>query len=700
MRRLSIVLAAVVMLLSACTQVRFVSIEDIIPEWGGDNEQFTVSSDAELRETLLQIQNGDTIFLDGFSINPISAGFTPYEISRNIRISGNLRLSEQASSGRAIMASRADPDNAVIFTVKNTSSAIIDGLTIDIDASLSPEIKAIFEVDTGRIAAASFAIINSSSSEVVAIHLGTHANADTVKGNLQGLMITVDEDNRNKSEIEEAIKENTGAIIAPSVWDGSSNTSWYDPEATEYNIGKAEDLAGLAELVSKNTDFSGKTINLTSDIDLNSIEWTPIGSTTRNGVTTSDYFRGTFDGHNHKIANIYINQTSNTDERVSGLFGVVAEAEIKNLTIESGTITDQGDTAGGIVGAVIDEAGDISKIINCHNNATIYSAQASGGIAGRLYGAGTYTIESCTNSGSVSGGNKVGGITAINHSNADTTIIDCHNTGTISGENDGIGGIIGYANANIRIETATNTGEVKAGRYAGGIVGYTSGNEALTDTYSITDASNSAEISGTSLAGGIIGLAADFEISDVRNSGSVSSAESAGGIAGSMIRVKISNAYNTAAIHGEEFAGGIAGNLQSKTHIDSVSAGTAPITTGDRSSEENNYTGYAGRLFGNLSNSPARSDASYLIVDDDNNDSYENLGTIGIIGPWTSWGGLVIEGGTFHGIPSAGRGLGQFEFLSGADWDGYDIDNPGVFRLSRDINTGETKITPSSWHSE
>ena len=581
--------------------------------------------------------------------------------------------------------------------MNDTAAAIINEFSVDIDDSIAPDIKAIIETDRGKITAESFTLNYSGSTSIVAINLGINANADSLAGNLQGLIVTIDENNENKTEIEEAVKENTGAIIAPSVWDGSKDISWYDPDITEYTIKNAKELAGLAELVAMNTDFSGKNITLTADIDLNNLEWSPIGSTTRDGTTTSNYFRGTFDGKNHKIKNIYINQTLDADNSVSGFFGVIADAEIKNLTIESGTITDNGDTAGGIIGAIIDETGGTSKITNCHNNASIYSKQASGGIVGRAYGSGTIIISSCTNSGTVSGGNKVGGITAINHSNANTSITNCHNTGSISGENDGIGGIIGYANANIKIEVATNTGEVKAGRFSGGIIGYTSGNEKLTDTYILTEASNTANVSGTSSAGGIIGLAADFNITDVHNSGYVACTATAGGIAGSMTRVKISDSLNTAAIHGEEFAGGIAGNLQGKNHVDSVSAGYAPITTGERIEEGNK--GYAGRLFGSLANSPNRLDASYIIVDDKNNDSYEGLGTIGIIGPGTAWGGLIIEEGTYHGIPAVGGGPGQFEFISGAEWDGYEMNGSSVFRLTRNQATGETEVKSSSWYS-
>lgn len=213
----------------------------------------------------------------------------------------------------------------------------------------------------------------------------------------------------------------------------------------------------------------------------------------------------------------------------------------------------------------------------------------------------------------------------------------------------------------------------------------------MTDSYVMERVSNSGLVSGTSIVGGVVGFGADFSISDAANSGEVTSGDTAGGLAGSMIRIKLTNSKNTASIFGGSRAGGIAGDLQGKNHVDSVSGGSSSITTGDN--------GYAGRLFGSLYNSPDKADASYLTVDDSNGDLYESdLGTIGIIGPNTAWGGLVIEGGTFHGIPSVGGGPGQLEFSEGANWDGYSLaDGQRVYRLTK--SNGKTNVSAQNWYS-
>lgn len=96
-------------------------------------------------------------------------------------------------------------------------------------------------------------------------------------------------------------------------WQDVADTSWYDENETTFTITTAEQLAGLAKLVNamdgdKGIDpMNGKTILLGADIDLSGKEWVPIGycePIMENHV----YFTGSFDGQNHTISGIYINQ--------------------------------------------------------------------------------------------------------------------------------------------------------------------------------------------------------------------------------------------------------------------------------------------------------------------------------------------------------------------------------------------------------
>ena len=136
-------------------------------------------------------------------------------------------------------------------------------------------------------------------------------------------------------------------IAKADTWDGSISTAWYE-NGEPYEIHSAADLAGLAQLVNgidspwiwdrvDPVDFAGKTITLMTDIDLGAngasgLEWPMIGDDDDNP------FRGTFNGNNHTISNVLVD--NNYDgiikmPRVAGLFGV-NEGIIQNLTVQNG----------------------------------------------------------------------------------------------------------------------------------------------------------------------------------------------------------------------------------------------------------------------------------------------------------------------------------------------------------------------------
>ena len=120
-----------------------------------------------------------------------------------------------------------------------------------------------------------------------------------------------------------------------------------------YEMNTLADMQWLANKVNTGADyFEGKTVKLVNDIDLNNVEWTPIGS-----VSKDHGFMGNFDGNGKTIKNLSINEiTLDSDGYAyAGLFGVTEGTDkdnqnyIKNLTIENVNI----DTEGHIVAAAI-----------------------------------------------------------------------------------------------------------------------------------------------------------------------------------------------------------------------------------------------------------------------------------------------------------------------------------------------------------
>ncbi len=121
--------------------------------------------------------------------------------------------------------------------------------------------------------------------------------------------------------------ELTGEATSPVRY-GMSSAIYFNPENGNRVVGNATDLTRLANYVNEGIErFYRKTVEVVKDIDLASAEWTPIG-------TTTNTFRGTFEGNNHIIKNLVV--TGNNSN--VGLFGMTTEGEIKNLTVENAKV--------------------------------------------------------------------------------------------------------------------------------------------------------------------------------------------------------------------------------------------------------------------------------------------------------------------------------------------------------------------------
>ena len=226
-------------------------------------------------------------------------------------------------------------------------------------------------------------------------------------------------------------------LQAASPWDGTTiATSYAGGSGTSgdpYQISTPAELAYLGQNVNGGTQYFNNYFILTSDLDLNSQAWTPIGST--------NTFRGTFDGKSHVISNLNVNvATSN-----AGLFGSIQYAVIKNVGIVgTSTVTGTGNV-GGIVGQATGAGATAFGISNCFSNATVSSGSGSnaGGIVGYVNNTTGNTasnyITNCYSAGNISGTmtsgtNYVSGIVGRSNGATSTifTISNSYSTGTIS----------------------------------------------------------------------------------------------------------------------------------------------------------------------------------------------------------------------------------------------------------------------------
>ena len=228
-------------------------------------------------------------------------------------------------------------------------------------------------------------------------------------------------------------------------WDGSADTRWYTsaPDASEYHISTAEQLAGLAQLVNAEpgtTNFAGKTFYLEKDLDLSGHEWISIG-TVIGGDNPKYSFCGVFDGKGHVISNLsshesYIEDAEGADESHNllrnALFGSVYNGEVKNLGVTDAEIwIDPKDDSAAGKGILVDWMCK-SKITNCWTSGSIYSGTKTEKNIGGIVGV---TLRECTISGCYSTATLTDNFTNSEgyYKNPDSATWPC----------DSIGGIVG-----------------------------------------------------------------------------------------------------------------------------------------------------------------------------------------------------------------------------------------------------------------
>lgn len=173
-------------------------------------------------------------------------------------------------------------------------------------------------------------------------------------------------------------------------------------EENPYLINSLEDLKYFRNAVNSyrqdgSNQFKDKYVKLTTDINLEGINWIPIGD---NSKDDHESFKGTFDGDGHTISNLYIN----ADGEYLGFFARIGDyAEgctptVKNLVFNnvdiSSNVTDHWTTGhGDYVGGVIANAGGNSVVSNVTVTGDVYIVGC--GYVGGIVGHGYPDIDNC-----------------------------------------------------------------------------------------------------------------------------------------------------------------------------------------------------------------------------------------------------------------------------------------------------------------
>ena len=435
-------------------------------------------------------------------------------------------------------------------------------------------------------------------------------------------------------ELEEDLFSNVAYAGEPA-WNGSSDTSWYtsNPSASTFYLSDGADLKGFIELVyasSGAVDFEGKTIELKKDINLGDKTWSIPES--------SNYFKGTFDGKGHEIGGFKLTATVG---RQSVLGSIGGNATVKNLRIESGTITiNASATAVGVaevIGCVITEKGKTVTVSGVEAGGTIKMSSSSksvtyvGGVIGIVRGKGSIVIENCNSSATINStksyvagilGGTEDGVTGV-------TVKGCNNFGKITAANN-VAGIVGSLNSgtiDVVIENCVNYGAVTIlesssnGQAAGILAHFDGTNGSLT----VTGCKNSGNLTYTGLKnggawmGGIVGYVygtgstqiGSVTLRDCENTGLLVANRTSGGIAGFIQRCntvviencKVNASLSFNIVHtGNFFVGGLVGILHTNSSTEAKITGCS-VTGKLKIYEPQAAATYTGGLFGALRSS-------------------------------------------------------------------------------------------------
>ena len=384
--------------------------------------------------------------------------------------SASLKVGETVSLTATVKPDDAT-DKSVTWSSSNTSVATVSSTGVVTAKSAGSAIITVTTKDGSKTATCSVTV-KAKTVSVTGVSLD-YTSLTMTEGETQTLTATISPSNAtdksvtwSSSNTSVATVSSAGVVTAKAAGtvtitvktnDGNKTATCIvtvqEEKPSYYHIiSSAEELIAFRNYI--NNGGEEQNGRLTADITL-SDTWQGIG-------TESQPFSGIFDGNGHSVSGL------SCQSSYSGLFGVVKNATIHNLTV-SGSFSN-GQYMGGIAGIAIS-----STIDNCQSSINISSGSYLGGIVGSSENC---TISNCAHTENTIGNtssNNVGGIAG--QTSSQTEIYNCYNAGRIYGY-DCFGGIVGYNGGNCSITNCYNKAAFKDMYYidtGGGIVGYNCG---------------------------------------------------------------------------------------------------------------------------------------------------------------------------------------------------------------------------------
>ena len=320
---------------------------------------------------------------------------------------------------------------------------------------------------------------------------------------------------------------------AADTWSGtiSDPGTEYVVNGSTVHIYSARALVWFINRIYNGNDFSGVTVYLDVDVDLNSQDF--VGKSVF-PYSDSRYFRGTFDGQDHTISNF---KMTDNNHRVA-MFRQTENATFRNVTFTNVNISSSGDYSGHAVLVGYHKSGDLT-FENVHiNSGSISGYRWMGALAGEIAenSGHTLTLTGCSNGATITGRNtRIGGLAgsclpAVNATN-------CSNTGNVTSNSTDVGGIVGWIEDDASsFVSCSNSGAIRGTDAVGGIMGYF-GSDGQDQRMTLRNNINEGEIyCQNNRAGGIAGhLETDNNahiIDGNINRGKVTGGTDTGGIVG------------------------------------------------------------------------------------------------------------------------------------------------------------------------
>jgi hypothetical protein len=281
-------------------------------------------------------------------------------------------------------------------------------------------------------------------------------------------------------------------------------------------ISSAEGLAWMSVLVNgfhghQPNSFEGKTVRLTTDINLNGYRWYPMGRYMNWEWTL---FSGTFDGQGHTISNIYVRD----DGSNLGLFGYIQKARIKNVKMNGGSVSStlkqiendpQYWLPSSCVGGLVGQAYLCYEISNCQSSVDVYGNGGAGSLCGDIHSYGenvTTMIFNCAATGNVTGRESCGGL--IGNVFGDVVISNCYAMGNVniipcdfSAWEMGRGGLVGGFRERASIYNCFSVGTVYSDSYyyhpIGKLIGYADQNSTIQLMFALDNNNQDLDLIGS-----------------------------------------------------------------------------------------------------------------------------------------------------------------------------------------------------------